>query len=182
MRERFLAAFKAVVYTLLILNVGAFLAVDRSSHRAIDQIGWLIILGIFEYETRLVRAGGSLAGLRPLPLAIEAAGYACALYALGHYIAIADGLEIANEVTWLAISVMIWVDILWPVEAGTLAMRTRSWIKLPLYALTLVWATLWGLAGSILDFYDALLWILCFFVIEINILRIEGYGRPTAPG
>ena len=92
MRQRVLAGFKAVLYALLVINVGTFLAVDRTSHRAIDQIGWLIILGIFEYETRLARAGGDLAGLRALPLAIEALGYACALYALSHYLAAPDWL------------------------------------------------------------------------------------------
>jgi hypothetical protein len=32
---------------------------------------------------------------------------------------------------------------------------------------------LWGLDGEWLDTYDALLWILCFFAIEINVLEFE---------
>ena len=28
-----------------------------------------------------------------------------------------------------------------------------------------------GIEGALLDFYDAALWILCFFAIEMNLLR-----------
>ncbi len=180
MRARGLAVFKTVLYGLLVLNVGTFLYLDPEPHRAIDQLGWLILLGVFEYETRLSARGGVPAVVRPLPLACELAGYACALYALRHYIGAADWIEVTNAVTWLAISAMIWTDILWPTATGTAAFRLRSLVKSLLYAMTLICAAIWGWQGSLLDFYDSALWILCFFVIELNILRLEGLAAPRA--
>jgi hypothetical protein len=177
---RGLTVFKTVLYGLLILNVGTFLYLDPEPHRAIDQIGWLILLGVFEYETRLTARGGVPAVVRPLPLLCELAGYACALYALRHYVAAADGIEIANAATWLAISAMIWIDILWPTDTDTTAFRLRSVLKSLLYGMTLVCAGIWGWRGSLIDFYDSALWILCFFVIELNILRLEGLASRVA--
>ncbi|KPF78841.1 hypothetical protein IP88_03000 [alpha proteobacterium AAP81b] len=172
--------FKTILYALLVANVGTFLIVDPEPHRAIDQLGWLLLLGVFEYETRLLRRGAVQTVLRPAPLAVELTGYACALYALAHYIAQRDSIEIANSVTWLAISVMIWIDILAPVEGGSRGFRWRSAAKSLLYTLTFVWAAIWGWRGSLLDFFDAGLWILCFFVIELNILRLEGLTSRVA--
>jgi hypothetical protein len=176
MRARGLVVFKIILYALLVANVGTFLIVDSAPHRAIDQVGWLILLGVFEHETRRLRDGAAQTVLRPGPLAFELTGYACTLYALAHYVAKLDTIEIANSVTWLAISVMIWVDILWPVDVGSRAFRWRSGLKSLLYTLTFVWAAIWGWQGSVLDFFDSALWILCFFVIELNILRLESLG------
>ncbi len=180
MRRHWPAVFKAVIYGLLILNVGTFVYLDPEPHRAIDQIGWLILLGVFEYETRSAARGRAVVA-RPLPLAFEFAGYACAVYALARYIDAADALEIANSVTWLAISAVIWADILWPADAGSRRHFWRTGLKRLLYALTLVWGSIWGWQGSLLDFYDAALWILCFFGIELNLLGLEGLagGRST---
>jgi hypothetical protein len=177
---RGLTVFKTVLYGLLILNVGTFLYLDPEPHRAIDQLGWLILLGVFEYETRLAARGGVPAVLRPLPLAWELACYSCALYALRHYVLAADWLEVANAVTWLAISAMIWIDILWPTHSDSAAFRLRSALKSLLYTLTFVCAGIWGWQGSLIDFYDSALWILCFFVIELNILRLEGLASRAA--
>jgi hypothetical protein len=42
---------------------------------------------------------------------------------------------------------------------------------------------LWGLKGDVLDFYDAFLWILCFFVVELNVLNFEEQeGAKAATG
>ena len=68
---------------------------------------------------------------------------------------------------------MIWLDILAPVAADTHVHRRRTWLKLLLYVGVFACAVLWGIEGALLDFYDAALWILCFFAIEMNLLRIE---------
>jgi hypothetical protein len=164
--------FKTVVYVALLANVGAFMfdADDLLAPKAIDQIGWIIILAVFEWETRRLAAGQALASISPPALAAELAGYGCALFALHHYVAIADPVEIANAVAWLAISALIWVDLFQPETAGN---RPRTLLRAGCYAVTLACALFWGITGAWLDFWDAAIWILCFFVIEINIFGLD---------
>lgn len=177
MKQRVLAVFKYTVYALLIINVALLFRASGTDefvpYKAIDQIGWLILLGVFEWETRMFAAGGARASMLGWPLAVELSGYAMAVYALGNYWHDRIWLDVGNAIVWLAISAMIWVDLLWPVDSGSAAFRSRSVVKLVLYAATFTFAILWGIEGAALDFYDAALWILCFFVIELNILRFE---------
>jgi hypothetical protein len=165
-------AFKAVVYVALLANVGVFMwdADSLLAPKAIDQIGWVIILAVFEWETGRLAQGQALTRISPGALAAELAGYACACYALNHYVSIRDPVEIANATAWLAISGLIWVDLFRPHGArGPL----RSVLRWALYLVTFVCALLWWRTGAWLDFWDAAIWIVCFFVIEINIFGLN---------
>ena len=171
-------AFKALVYLALLANVGVFMwaADDVLAPKAIDQIGWVIILAVFEWETGRLQQGAALTSISPVALLAELAGYGCAAFALNYYVAIADPVEIANASAWLAISVLIWVDLFFPDGArGPL----RSGLRWALYLVTFLCALLWWRDGAWLDFVDAAVWIVCFFVIEINIfgLQLPGLRR-----
>lgn len=168
-------AFKALVYAAVLANVGAFMwaADDLLAPKAIDQIGWVIILGVFEWETGRLTSGAPLTRISMPALAFELTGYACALYALAHYVAIRDPVEIANAVAWLAISALIWVDLFRPDGVRGLG---RSLLRGLLYAVALACALWWGITGAWLDFVDAAIWIICFFVIELNIFGVPAAG------
>ena len=169
------------MYVLLAVNVGLLLrdgiAADLGPHKALDQIGWLLLLGVFEWETRMLARGRPAAAILGWPLAVELIGYAFALYALLRYWQTEAWLDVGNSIVWLAISAMIWIDILRPAEADSVGFRGRSAVKLLLYAAVFAFAVAWGVAGDGLDFYDAILWILCFFVIEVNVLRFDATPR-----
>ncbi|WP_156255019.1 hypothetical protein [Sandarakinorhabdus oryzae] len=164
--------FKAVVYALLLANVGVFMwaADDVLAPKAIDQIGWVIILAVFEWETSRLTRGRALTTVSPGALLAELTGYACALYALRYYVAIADPVEIANASAWLAISALIWFDLFNPEGARNFGRSALRWL---LYAVTFACAVIWGVGGVWLDFADAVIWIICFFVIEINIFGFD---------
>jgi hypothetical protein len=174
-RFHWFRAFKALVYGAMLLNVAAFMvdADDWLAPKAIDQIGWIILIGVFEWETSRLRQGKALTSISAPALAAELVGYACAFYALSYYVAIADPVEIANAVAWLAISALIWIDLFRPDGARGLIRASLRWA---LYAITLVCAVWWGLFGAWLDFWDAAIWIICFFVIEINIFGVDQAG------
>lgn len=165
-------AFKALVYLALLANVGVFMwaADDVLAPKAIDQIGWVIILAVFEWETGRLQKGVALIRISPFALLAELTGYACALFALTHYVVISDTIEIAHASSWLAISMLIWVDLFFPAGARG---RLRSSLRWALYLVTFLCALLWWRAGAWLDFVDAASWIVCFFVIEINIFGLE---------
>lgn len=177
MRQRAAVVFKYTVYALLVVNVWLLVRVAGAEHsvpyKALDQLGWLLILGVFEWETRAPASDGGRRRLLGWPIGFELFGYGLALFALANYLDGRIWLDVVNSLVWLAISAMIRLDILRPVAAEIPAHRRRSIIKLALYAATFVCAMLWGIEGAALDFYDAVLWILCFFAIEMNLLRIE---------
>ena len=179
--------FKYTVYALLIANVGLLFraagADEFVPYKAVDQIGWLLILGVFEWETRQSSGSGRGSERRRIggwPIAAELLGYSFAMFALVNYIADRNLVDSLNSVVWLAISAMIWLDILAPVDSESPVQRRRSLAKSILYAGTFACAILWGVEGALLDFYDAALWILCFFAIEMNLLRIEPRGQLAA--
>lgn len=165
-------AFKAVVYVALLANVGLFMwdAESLLAPKAIDQFGWVIILAVFEWETSRLQQGEALTRISPGALAAELAGYGCALYALSHYVSIRDPVEIANATAWLAISALIWLDLFRPAGARG---PVRSVLRWSLYLITLLCALLWWQGGAWLDFWDAAIWIICFFMIEINIFGLN---------
>lgn len=161
-----------LVYAALLANVGAFMwaADDLLAPKAIDQVGWVIILAVFEWETGRLQQGVALTRISPGAMLCELLGYGCALYALAHYVAIRDPVEIANAVAWLAISALIWVDLFHPDGAHG---RVRSALRWALYATTFACAVFWGVTGAWLDFWDAAIWIVCFFVIELNMFGLD---------
>lgn len=175
MKQHGAAVFKYTVYTLLVINVWLLVRVAGHDqvvpYKAVDQVGWLLILGVFEWETRSPTGDGERRRIVGWPLAVELLGYAFAVFALANYWIDRIWLDVVNSIVWLAISATIWRDILTPVAIESSAQRQRNAIKLALYAATFVCAVLWGIEGALLDFYDAALWILCFFAIEMNLLR-----------
>ena len=180
MKQRAATVFKFTVYSLLLLNVWLLSRITGGNsvpYKALDQIGWLLILGVFEWETRAPAGNSEGRRLLGWPLGFELLGYGFALFALVNYWHDRIWLDVGNAIAWLAISAMIWLDILRPLDAGMAAHRWRGGIKLMLYAATFACAVLWGIAGAALDFYDAMLWILCFFVIELNLIRLEKPAR-----
>jgi hypothetical protein len=184
LRHQAAAVFKYTVYGLLIFNVWLlFRAAGEEGlapYKALDQIGWLLILAVFEWETRQPTVDGQRRRIVGPPLLVELTGYGFALYALANYTAARNWLDIVNSIAWLAISATIWLDILRPVAATSPAHRRRHAVKLLLYAGTFACAVAWGIEGALLDFYDALLWILCFFAIEMNLIRFIVPQRQAA--
>lgn len=182
MRQRAAPVFKYTVYALLIVNVWLLVraaGVEASvPYKAVDQIGWLLILGVFEWETRNLTTSDSRR-LHGWPIGVEILGYGFALFALGSYWLAREWLDVGNSLVWLGISATLWLDILHPVDATSAAHRRRNAAKLVLYGATFVFAVLWGAGGALLDFYDAVLWILCFFAIEMNLLRFVMPAHPA---
>ena len=45
-------------------------------------------------------------------------------------------------------------------------------VKIILYSILFGAATYWGFLGDFLDFWDAFMWLLAFFFIEMNVLKV----------
>jgi hypothetical protein len=52
-----------------------------------------------------------------------------------------------------------------------MAVRTFGAIKLLFYSTLLLLAVYWGFEGDFVDFWDAFLWLVAFFFIEMNVVE-----------
>ncbi len=172
--------FKYVVYGLLVLNIGLFL-IFGAPHEAIDSLGWILLLGSFEYETSSPGEDYSSPTERYVLWALQITGYAMAIYATWSYWQVEQWPDFINAVAWLCVCAAIAYDIHAPGEYGGLEWRIRNFVKGGLYTILIGVALWWAYDGLVVDrsahglleLYDALLWIVCFGVIELNIFATE---------
>ena len=159
------AVFKALVYGLLLIDVG-LLWLHGTWREVLEQSGWLMILAAFELESR-GRSGRWLTVL-------EVAGYVLALLCWAAYAQVGEWMDFANASLWLLVVAVIAWDLHRPLHYGGRSWRWRNIGKTGLYVALAGIALHWGLAGAWLDAWDALLWLLCFFVIELKIFDALG--------
>ena len=167
---------KYVIYSLLAANIYVFFR-HATFHEGLDCLGWLLLLAVFEWETGF--AGATTPARKYLLLALELLAYSLIFYALAHYYMDESWLDLANALTWLALVASIEWDLHRKSEAQPAWHRI---LKVVLYTALLLIAALWGITGDALNFYDALMWILCFFCIELNLLRHLMTGGAGKPG
>jgi len=159
---------KAAVFALLACNTAVYV-VSGTLSEALDSAAWLALLASFELETGFsgrFSEGRATVVLRSVRLAAAAAILAAAIgYARGN-----DWLDAINLGLWIAVVVLLEFDVR--------AAQARLWltaITFVLYTGLAVLVMAWAWRGEWFDAYDALLWIIAFFTIEINVL--QGYDR-----
>ena len=88
------------------------------------------------------------------------------------WLALAD---VINSFTWIAVVIVLEVDVRLQQQnrfKGRVVLVSKN-IKFVLYAILLGAAIYWGFLGDLLDFWDAFMWLLAFFFIEVNIFKVE---------
>jgi hypothetical protein len=169
--------FKWTVYGFLGINVLVFLTQQTLLERT-ETLAWVFLLLLFDWETKqretpyrshweqwLINGGRILAyGL----VLHSAMGYGSAAH-----IAEYGALDLWNAQVWIAVLLLLECDVHAPGEYTPGEWHLRNSLKVLLYGALIVLALLPGLNGEWLHSYYALLWILCFFVIEINVLQID---------
>ena len=168
--------FKWCVYGLLALNLGLFLLFETLVE-ALDSLGWLVLLGVFEWESTTLgrpRSAGETAAL----WGAQALGYAIAAVAWAGYAREGMWPEFANASLWFGVVLALAFDVRFPPgDAARLrAHRARQAARGVLYAGLFGLALWWAATGEWLDGFDAALWLLCFFAVEGNILEHERAG------
>ena len=82
-------------------------------------------------------------------------------------------VDVVNSGTWLLVVAMLQLDIILQMQDKlTKRIMHISWaIKGVLYSTLFVTAGFWWKYGSFTDFYDAVLWLLGFMIIDLNIFN-----------
>ena len=175
MASRWYFWFKAGVFTLLACNATYFLFLGTFSE-ALDATSWLTLLALFELEAgygdrlRRTRAAALVHGIR---LAAAAAVGAAAL----GYVYEGEWLDAVNSWLWIGVVVLLEFEVRYPRAVDRRRARfagVATMLYAGLGALVLVWA--WR--GEWFDAYDALLWLIAFVTIEIDVLQISRVQHP----
>ena len=162
--------FKWSVYGLLALNSVLFL-LNETLVEALDSLGWLVLLGVLEWETSTLGRPRSARETAAL-CAAQGAGYAIVLLAWAGYAREGMWLDFANASLWLGVVLALAFDVRFPPDAANLRPhRARQAARGVLYAGLAALALWWAATGELLNGFDAALWLLCFFAVEGNILR-----------
>ncbi|WP_262696394.1 hypothetical protein [Kordiimonas aquimaris] len=81
--------------------------------------------------------------------------------------------EVINAGAWLLVVILLWIDVY--MQMGRIQAKQyhtiSARIKVVLYSILIGAAILWGFYGEFIDFWDAFLWIVAFFFIEMNIFQ-----------
>ena len=172
--HRLFVVFKWSVFGLLAVDMVLF-AIGQTLVEARDSLAWIALLLLFEWETRAphrpggialrsVHLGRALAYLLIVQSAVEYSGPA--------YRALYGPVDAWNAWTWIAITALLEIEVRLPGGYGRPAWSARNAAKAALYGALFVFAGLWAVDGAWLDAFDATLWILCFFVIELNLFGL----------
>ena len=177
--SRGFVVFRWLVYGLLAADIVLYARFGRTTE-LVDTAAWFVLLLLFEWET-----GGWRMPERarvPVHVVRVLAGLAVALAVAG-YAWEREWLDFANEAVWLGVIVLLEIEVRVPHDAKELH-RWRRWITTLLYAALVAFMLVWladGLVGeepwhALLDAGDALLWLVAFATIELNVFGL-GPGR-----
>ena len=170
--------FKAAVFALLVCNTVLFLSAGSTSE-ALDAAAWLVLLASFEFETGFggrFREASAAAILRGVRLCAALAILAAAI----GYIRGQEWLDAINVGLWIAVVALLEFEIRRPHAVAA----HRTWfaaVATLLYCGLGVTVLVWAGRGEWFDAYDALLWLVAFATIEIDLFKFARRVTTGAP-
>ena len=164
---------RIAIFALLFCNTAYYLFAGTLS-KFLDAAAWLVLLALFALETGLaggIRTRAAAIAVRGTRLAAAAAICAAGII----YVVAKDWLDALNTGLWIAIVVTLEFEVRRPLAVARRRLLFVATATL-LYAglATLVFA--WAWRGEWFDAYDALLWLMAFALIEMDLLRAAGPG------
>ncbi|MDJ0700587.1 MAG: hypothetical protein QNJ07_12085 [Woeseiaceae bacterium] len=82
-------------------------------------------------------------------------------------------VDVINASVWILVVIALEIDVFLQ-ERGQFEgriLKTSNAAKFLLYAILFLAAVYWGLKGDFVDFWDAFLWLVAFFFIEMNVIE-----------
>lgn len=162
---------KIALFALLAANAGIFVLTGTLSE-ALDALAWLVLLALFELETSF----GDRFRRNPARRIVRGIRFAAAVSigaaAVG-YVYERAWLEALNAWLWIAVVVLLEYEVRRPL-AVALHRNAFTIAAVALYTGLAAVIPVWAWRGEWLDAYDALLWLIAFAALEINVLQVSG--------
>jgi hypothetical protein len=163
-------AFRIAVFALLAGNTAYYLYAGTLS-KGLDAIAWLVLLALYTLETGFagrIRAPRAAIVMRAIRLVAAAAVCAAGI----GYVIENDRLDAINAGLWIAVVALLELEVRRPQDVA----RHRAWFittAAALYAGLAMLVLVWAWRGEWLDAYDALLWLIAFAAIEMDLLKVN---------
>jgi hypothetical protein len=171
------AQFKVAMLALLTADTVYYLVAGTWS-KGMDSAAWLALLVLFELETgRRGFTPGTTASFVIRLTRLAAAAAVCAA-AIG-YVYEADSLDAINAGVWIAVVVLLEGEVRFAKSVARHRMAFAG-VATALYAGLAVLVLAWAWRGEWLDAYDALLWLIAFVMIEMDVLQLAPGLEPGA--
>lgn len=169
------AGFERAVFLLLVVNAVVF-AVDGTLAEALDSIAWLLLLAMFMLETAHAPRFSSRHALRMMHAVRFVAALAVVVAAV-RYVEDEDWLDAANAWLWIAVVAVLELEVRY-VRNPVRRLGVLGALAGALYAGLAALVGVWVWRGEWFDAYDAVLWLVAFVAIEMNMMR-AARARPT---
>lgn len=177
--RRGFVVFRWVVYALLAADVGLYARYGRATE-LVDTAAWFVLLLLFEWETGGWRMPDK--ARRPVHVVRALAALAIASAVTGYALE-REWLDFANESVWLGVVALLELEVRLAPASRRLH-RWHRWLTTVLYAALVAFMLAWlaeGILGdeplhALLDAWDALLWLVAFVAIELNVF---GLGKAS---
>lgn len=157
--------FKLAIVGLLTLNVFIYSFTDTAT-KALDALVWLVLLILYELETNKVATPVDhwLPKLRSSLIVLI-------VWVFISYFNSKEWLDVINSILWFILIALLEIEVRWP---GHVRRQPKAyWLAtVTVFSglLAMVMAWLWKSAW--LDAYDAVLWIVAFGAIEVDIFQV----------
>ena len=160
--------FKAALLVLLAANT-VYFTVFGTAAKGIDAFAWLTLLVLFDMETAYKDQPRSRAAQLAVRAARLVAGAGVLAATIG-YVFAEDTLDALNAGLWIAVVVLLEMELRWPALIARRRAAFNSAAVLLFGGLALL-VVLWAASGMWLDAYDAVLWLVAFAAIELDLTR-----------
>lgn len=153
---------------LLVANA-VYFAIAGSTSEAIDAAAWLTLLLLFLGETRY---GAKLASARSRPTlrAVRLFAAAGVLAATAGYVFEEDTLDAVNAALWILVVILLEIELRWPPVVASSPRLFKTAAAAAFGGLGLL-VVIWLSRGMWFDAYDAVLWLLAFGLIELDVTK-----------
>ena len=162
---------RVAVFALLVGNTAYYLYAGTLS-KGLDAAAWLVLLALFALETGFAaHARTSRAAIAMRAVRIVAAAGVC-VAGIG-YVLERDTLDALNTLLWIAVVVLLEFEVRRPHEIARFRAAFTA-TAAALYAGLAILVLIWAWRAEWFDAYDALLWLVAFATIEMDVLAVAG--------
>lgn len=157
-------------YVSEMISLSQLLPVAGSACELATTGDWSMVLDQDDYVALNAANCGDLAGAQLLQMAATPVLGGAGVWQGIQWLAWVD---VINSGAWLLVVVILVFDIWLQLrhQLSDTILRYSQWAKGALYFVLLLCAIYWGFKGSLLDFWDAFLWLVAFFFIEKNLFE-----------
>jgi hypothetical protein len=169
---------KPLLFALLAIDTGWF-AWSGAASKAIDAAAWLTLLALFDIETRL--AGRPRHRTRDFVLqALRLVAAAAVIAATFRYVFEDNVLDTINSVLWIGVVVLLETQFRFPALAAR-ARKVFAATAVVLYGGLAALVGVWAWRGEWFDAYDALLWLIAFALLELEVVGAKNASARATP-